>query len=136
MRASGKVNLIGLVLVLAIVTGLYLVWMLSPAYLDNFDIREAVGGSFHESGRVSDDQIRNRILDVARRVGTHQRQNELGEWVEATGLGLTPEQITVERDPVLKRILIRVSYARAMELKGLNRTHTIQFVEEREGPIP
>ena len=135
---SGKVNPVTLVLILAVVGGIWAVIDLSPAYLDQFDVDEAVASAVNTAakGRLSDEQLATQILTKLNRVGKHWEEDSNGEQSELLGLGLTEDNVTVERDTVANRISIAVEYDRMMQLKPLSRLVKLHFSSKREGAIP
>jgi hypothetical protein len=135
VRATGKVNLIAVVIVAAMAGAIYWTVMFSGVYLDNMDIKTEVVGAYNEAGRKLDPQLMARILDRANHVGTHKEDDGYGRIVEKKGLGLTDENVTIERDDVQKRILIRVEYDREVQLKPLQKIRRVHFNVSKEGPI-
>lgn len=135
---SGKVNVVSLLLVVAVVVGIWAAIGIAPAYLDNFDVEEAVASAVNSAakGGWSDEQLANQILGKLNRVGTHWGEDSFGNQTELPGLGLTPENVTIERDMVANRITIAVEYDRAMKLKPLERRVEIHFASQREGTLP
>ncbi len=136
MRAYGRVNLIGVAIVAAIVGGLYYGITVMPVYLDNLDIREVVAGCYNESGRINDEMIKARIKGTASRIGKHMAEDGFGTLVEAPGLGLTDDQITVARDEVRKTILIRVEYDQEVVFWPGKKKKRIHMVTAKDGTVP
>lgn len=139
MPTSGRINLFSLALVGAIFTGMYIVVVFAPAYADDVDVREAVTAAYNSSGRQPDDELRRMIqdrLNQAPGVGTHKEDDGFGNIVERPGLGLTDEQVIIERDEVRGMISIRVEYARDVLLRPTKRIYKLAFSVRKEGPIP
>ena len=137
MKPYGKVNLVALALIAAVVGGLWYGICVAPAYLDNLDVSEAVAASIAKAKNfATDETIRGTILQASRRVGTHKADDGYGNITEQTGLGLTDDNIEIIRDSVQNMIQIRVEYEREMELKPLNRVVRLRFAVHKEGPIP
>lgn len=138
MRPSGRINLVSLALIAAVGAGFYWVFIFSPVYLDNLDVREAIDVAYNLSPRTSDEILRRTILERLNQptLGSHQEDDGFGNLSVVGGLGIKPEQVIIERDEVRKRILIRVEYEREIQLKPTERVRTIQFDPEKEGPIP
>ncbi len=136
---SGKVNPVSLVLILAVVGGIWAVVDLAPAYLDHLDVDEAVTSAVNTAGkgRWSDEQLTKQILGKLDRVGRHWEEDaSSGEPAELLGLGLTEENVVIERDTVANRISIAVEYDRMMQLKPLSRLVKLHFSAKRDGAIP
>jgi hypothetical protein len=136
MRAHGKVSLVSTALMAAVAGGIYWVVIFAPVYLDNLDIKDVVSACYNDSGRANDEMLRRRITEVAERVGTHQAEDGFGRLIDAPGLGLDPEQITLFRDEVRGTILIQVEYDQEVQLKPLQKKQRIHFSTVKEGPVP
>ncbi len=130
----GRIELGNLVLIAAFVGFVYAVWMFSTPVLDNLDVKEAIDVALNQAQR-SDDQLERVILSRLSKVGTHQAEDDFGNVVEKPGLGLSEENIYVERNEVAGTLLIRVSYDRVVQLKPSKSTYTFSFSPEKEGPI-
>src|SRR5947209_8298304 len=117
MRAAGKVNLVALVLLAGAAGAIYWLIFFIPVYLDNIDVKNAVEAAYNRAASLDDVTIRGQIKAEASRFGTHIEDDGFGNMVEKQGLGLTDEQIVIERDEVLKTVLVRVDYAREVKLK-------------------
>ncbi len=137
MRPSGRVNVVSLVLILALIIGVWLAVHLSKPYLDNLNVKDSVASAYSDVllGRT-DEQIRNRIIEELNgaKVGTHKEYNGYGELVEVPGLGLTAENITIERDDVRRTVRIRIEYDREVKLSPLAKVITLHFNPEKKGP--
>ena len=123
VRPSGKVNLIGVVILGAIAYGIWWVVTFSGVYLDNIDVRDAVEGAYNESGRKDDAtliSIMKNQLNLST-LGKHEETDEFGVTSEKGGLGLTDENFTISRDDVTKRITITIQYQRKVSLKPLKK---------------
>ena len=118
--------------------GVLVVWagiIFVPVWADNFDVKEGVAAAFNRAGRDSDEQMRATIRTYTEKVGTHKETDEFGYLVEKTGLGVTDEQITIERDTVRNRVLVQVNYVREVKLKPLKKVVKWAFEVKREGPV-
>jgi hypothetical protein len=137
VRPYGKTNLVTVFLLLAVAAGIWLGALFSQPYLDNLNVKDAVAAAYADVnlGRT-DDQIRNRILEEVNspKVGTHQERDRFGELVTAPGLGLTAENITIERNDVNRTVRIRVDYDRDVRLKPLQKVIRVHFNPEKKGP--
>lgn len=133
MRPTGKVNLIGLAIILGLVAGVYSVVVFSAAYLDNMDVMDAVASAYNQVGQRSDDQIVIDLKATLSRIGTHRELNEEGVLVEAPGLGVDDEGITFEKNPANNEYLIGVRYVREVRLKPSRRWVKLRFFPSKKG---
>jgi hypothetical protein len=136
MRPYGKINLFGLILLAAIVGGLYAVVMLGPIYADNIDVQEAVNQAYNLYGRNPDERVRDSIRDKLRNVGTHVETDEFGYEKILPGLALTDEQIVFDRNDPANTVRIEVNYERVVELKPFKKIIVLDFHPSKEGPLP
>ncbi|MFE8599233.1 hypothetical protein [Archangium violaceum] len=130
---SGKISFGGLVLLILVVGGLYLGVMLIPVYADNFDVKEAVAVAFNRSPTSDDDMLRKVIIERTSQVGTHWDTDKFDQDVLVPGLGLTDENITIERSTVSPNVRIEVDYERRVQLKPTNNVRVIRFHVVKEG---
>ena len=136
MRASGKVNVFGLLLFGATAAGLYWALVVGPLYIDNMDVSESVAKGFGQRGNLSEERIRTQLATDLRqlRFGEHQEYDRsTGEMKTEVGLDIPDEQILVQDDVVRKELLIRVTYNREVVLWPSKKKRTIHFVVERKG---
>ena len=130
---SGKISFGGLVLLLLVVGGLYLGVMLIPVYAGNFDVKEAVAVAFNRSPTSDDDMLRKVIIERTSQVGTHWDTDKFDQDVLVPGLGLTDENITIERSTVSPNVRIEVDYERRVRLKPTNNVRVIRFHVVKDG---
>jgi hypothetical protein len=134
VRDSGSVNVVGLLMLAAIVSGIYFGVMLSGAVLDNMDVQGAVDIASNQSAR-DDDVLRNIIKDKLRYVGTHQEDDGFGNLKVEKGLGLTDDDILIDRDEVKGTVSIKVVYTREVELKPFKKIMTLHFHPGKTAPV-
>lgn len=133
-RVSGKVNFFGLLMVLALIVGVYVVAMVAPVYLDNMDVQKAIQAAINQPGGKNDDGAMRRFIKYeTRTIGSHVETDGSGEPVEQAGLGLTDDQISIER--TASEATIQIDYERAVNLKLLGRTVRMQFHPRKTGPL-
>ncbi|WP_152622591.1 hypothetical protein [Archangium violaceum] len=130
---SGKISFGGLVLLILVVGGLYLGVMLIPVYADNFDVKEAVAVAFNRSPTSDDEMLRRVIIERTSQVGTHWDTDKFDQDILVPGLGLTDENITIERSTVSPNVRIEVEYERRVQLKPTNHVRVIRFHVVKEG---
>lgn len=137
MRNAGKVNLMTLVLLALIAGGLYFVVMVAPFYVDHMDVKEAVAAAHNLAGRNNNDGVlRAEIRGRTTRMGEHLERDTWGVEKVVPGLGLTDDQITIERSGVTQNVRIEVAYDREVRLKPTNYIHTMHFSAVLEGIPP
>jgi hypothetical protein len=134
VRDSGKVNVVGLLMLAGIVGAIYFGIMLAPAYTDNMDVSGAIASAYNQSAR-DDDVLRNIIQDKLRYVGEHEEDDGFGNVKIAQGLGLTDDDILIDRDTVNDTIRIEVDYTRKVELKPFKRILLLHFHPNKSGPV-
>ena len=135
-KPYGKINLIGLVLILAVVGAIYAVVILSGPYVDNMDVKEKVDAAYNQSHRRTDDELKKFIVTETSTFGEHDEDDGFGNVKTVRGLGITPDNITIERNDVTNTILIRVDYDRKVILSPTNKVKYIHMHVQHQGPIP
>lgn len=133
-RATGAVNPLSVLIIAAVVGGLYWLIMFGPKYLDNLDVKEAVDIAIATAKDRGDDALVVTIISSMAKVGWHREEDpESGDLVEKPGLGLAPENIVVERNEDAKTIRITVSYTRDVHLVPFNKWTQARFTVEKGG---
>lgn len=131
---SGKVSFGGLVLLTLVAGVIYLGVMFAPLYVDNFDVKEAATIAFNRVQQgLDDDGIRTVIIERTSRVGSHWERDQFDRDILVPGLGLTAEQIHIERSGVTAHIRIQVDYSRRVRLKPTKAVRTVNFHVVKEG---
>ncbi|HLM46756.1 MAG TPA: hypothetical protein VK458_22990 [Myxococcaceae bacterium] len=121
-------------LLLLVGGGIYLGVMLVPLYIDNFTVKEAVTVAHNRVAQgADDDSIRNVIIERTSRLGYHWERDRFDQNIRMPGLGLQPEQITIERSMVTPSIKIQVDYERRVRFVPSKYVRTIRFRVAREG---
>jgi len=127
------VNLVNLTLFAAHVSGVYLLWIWVPLWLDDLDVREALAAAVGQLGDPAhDDRVRLLAAGRLATVGTHWEERD-GKQVEVQGLEVHPEDIQIEREGRLGRASL--DYDRTVKLKPLEQYWTIHFHTMREGRL-
>lgn len=136
MRPTGKVNLVGVAILAALVFAGWYGFTYSPAYMDNLDAEKAVEAGFNAMKSANDNQVRAEVLARlnARTLGWHREEDEAGNLVKKEGLGIKPEQIFIERDDVNNTATVRVTYIREIERWPLEGSVTKEYTVEKVGP--
>ncbi|MCY1078640.1 hypothetical protein [Archangium lansingense] len=131
---SGKISLGGLVLLTLIVGGIYVGVMVVPFYVDNLDVKEAVAAAHNRAAQgAPDDSLRNTIIERTSDLGTHWERDQFDRDILVPGLGLTPEQISIERSDVTGKVRIEVEYSRRVRFKPTSHVRTLKFRVVQDG---
>ncbi|WNG36569.1 hypothetical protein F0U60_24865 [Archangium minus] len=131
---SGKVSFGGLLLLALLVGGVYLGVTFIPFYVDNMDVKEAVAAAHNRAAQgAPDSTLRNTIIERTSQMGSHWEVDQFDNDVLKPGLGLTDEQILIERSGVTGSVRIEVNYERQVRLKPTDHVHTLRFHVVKDG---
>ena len=135
---SKLVKNLGTLVVLAAVAGaIYVAAKVVPLYVDNLDVKEAVEAAFNLAGRNNNDGIlRAEIRERTSRMGSHVETDKWGNDQVVPGLGLTDDQIVIERSRVTDNVRIEVTYQREVDLSLFNYVHVLELSALKEGIPP
>jgi hypothetical protein len=138
LKVPKFVKNLGVLLVLAaIASAIYVVAKVVPFYVDNMDVKEAVDATFNLARRNANDGVlRAEIRNRTNRMGSHVETDSWGVDHVVPGLGLTDEQITIERSAITDNVRIEVSYQREVEFGLFNYVHVLDMNVVREGLPP
>jgi hypothetical protein len=137
VRDSGKVSLGTLVLLLLLGGAVYFAALYVPLWVDSLDVREAVAAAHNLAGQNRNDAVlRNEIRHRTAQMGTHEETDSFGDTVTVPGLGLTDEQILIERNEVTGSVFIEVDWERVVTLWPTRSEHTFSFSAVKEGIPP
>ncbi|MBF5043979.1 hypothetical protein FGE12_16385 [Aggregicoccus sp. 17bor-14] len=126
-----------LVLLLLLGGAVYAASLYVPLWVDSLDVKEAVAAAHALSGQNTNDALlRNEIRNRTTHMGTHVESDGWGGTRTAPGLGLTDDQILIDRDPVTGSVRIEVSWDRPVTLKPTARVHLFHFRVVKEGLPP
>ena len=130
-------NLGNLVVVAAIAGAIYVAAKVVPLYVDNMDVQEAVEAAFNLAGRNNNDSLlRAEIRDRTSRMGSHVTTDSWGVDHVVPGLGLTDDQILIERSRITDNVRIEVTYQREVDLSLFNYVHMLELRAVKEGIPP
>lgn len=129
---------LGTLAVLAVIVGaIYVVAKVVPFYVDNMDVEEAVAATFNLAGRNNNDGIlRGEIRSRTGEMGSHVETDSWGVDHVVPGLGLTDDQITIERSRITDNVRIEVNYQREVEFALFNYVHVMNMRVVKEGIPP
>jgi hypothetical protein len=137
MRPSGKVSFGNLVLLALLAGALYFGVLLVPLYVDHMDVKEAVAAAHNQSGRNhNDENLKYEIRTRTSQMGSHVEYDRFNNPTVVPGLGLTDEQISIERSGVNGSVRIEVNYTRTVRLKPSQRLYTKRFSAVKDGVPP
>ena len=127
-----------MLLFLVVVAGaIFVAAKVVPVYVDHMDVKEAVDATFNLAGRNNNDGLlRGEIRERTMRMGHHVKTDSWGVDQVVPGLGLTDEQITIERSRVTENVKIEVTYEREVDFSPFNYTRTLQMRAVKEGIPP
>lgn len=121
----------------AIASAIYVAAKVVPLYVDNLDVKEAVEAAFNLAGRNNNDSIlRAEIRERTNRMGSHVETDKWGTEQVVPGLGLTDDQIVIERSRVTENVRIEVTYQREVDLSLFNYVHVMELRAVKEGIPP
>ena len=130
-------NLGTLAVLAAVLCGIYAAMKIVPLYVDNMDVKEAVEAAFNLAGRNNNDSIlRAEIRERTSRMGSHVETDSWGNDRVVPGLGLTDDQIVIERSRVTENVRIEVTYQREVEFSLFNYVHVMELQAVKEGIPP
>jgi hypothetical protein len=129
----GRVNLIGLAMLLAAAAGVYWVVIVGPLYMERFDVVDEVSAAFNQLLQQPPDRVRNTLTVRLEQIGQHSELNDEGQVVVVKGLGLSEDQITVELTGSVRQV--SVTYSRQVVLVPTDKVHTETFTVTKTGNI-
>ncbi len=137
VRQAGKTN-IGMLLFLAVVAGaIFVAAKVVPVYVDHMDVVEAVDATFNLAGRNNNDGLlRGEIRSRTMNMGNHVQTDSWGVDQVVPGLGLTDEQIVIERSRITDNVKIEVTYEREVDFSPFGYTRTLRMRAVKEGIPP
>ena len=135
MRPSGAVNPISVLLVAALLAAVYWAIVAGPMYLDNFTVREIAETTIPRAYQSSDEAL---VQDVVTRlnmneVGWHREDDENGQGLEVPGLGVSAQNVAIERDEAAHHLRVTIRYSRDVRLVPTSKWTTIDFEATKEG---
>lgn len=125
-------------MIVGLIGALYWAVVFGPAYLDNISMREALDVAVHTRGGDEHvvEAVINRVNFGEHAFGYHYEENENGEQVEVRGMGLTADNISVDRNEQAHTLKVMIDYTRPVRLKPTSTVRSVTFHLEQEGPIP
>lgn len=126
-----ETNPLTVLLVVALLGGLFYGFHVGPLYLDNLDVKEACQSAINtwtsEDSLVKGQGALLRRLNLSD-LGWHYAENEDGAEVIKPGLGIPEENMVLEEDPSGLERTCRVTYSRTIQFTPLKKRKTYSYV--------
>ena len=137
MRASGKVNLILVLILGALVYGVWWGVSYGPSKMDHFDVKEAIIAGYNQAKTDNVQNVRQTVMNKLNdnTLGWHYEIDEANVLVRKPGLGIKDEQLTIDKNDVTDMITVSIEYDRVVELKPLEKEEIKHFYFSKTGPL-
>ena len=139
VKPSGKVNILGVLILIGIAGAIYWGVMIGPLYLQRTDAKGELQVGFNKFGLDKVPNIRKVMLlhfNDPELFGKNLQPNEQGVLVEVPGLGVTEDDLEYEPNDRLKELLVRLRYKRTIILRPTSKVKTYNFMVEVKGAYP
>ncbi len=94
--APGRIQFTTILTLLLISVGGYFVWVLLPAYIDNYTLKQDLSGVANEAWhKLGKDELRKQVIEKASGVGTHIEIPPSGLPVTVRGLPIGEDEVVV-----------------------------------------
>lgn len=112
-------------MLLALAAGVYAGVIFGPAYLQHFDVREAVAVAANQAATKDDDTLKAMIVARLNRapLGPHWEVDRRGVEHELPGLGISESDIQITRRTDPPEDIVEVHYRRKVQLRPTDRWH-------------
>ena len=106
-----------------------------PLYMDNMTVRDAVVSAANSAKQETDGRIMVMLLGKVNSpaTGTHRAEDDEGNMVVKGGLGLTEDDVLIERDAETKKIRVKLVYTREFFMWPFKDLKKKRFVVESVG---
>ena len=137
MRPYGKVNLIGVAILAALVYGVWWGITYVPARMDHLDVKESVKAAANQAKTDNEANAKHVLMSKLNNkdFAWHREEDEAGVLQRKGGLGVKDEQVTLQKDDVTNLITVTVEYTREIELKPFDKVEFKQFYFSYSTPI-
>lgn len=138
MNQRGKIQFTTILLILGLVTAGWAAFIWGPIYIDNMTVRQTTTqymSRFTSHSTRGDIDLRQLYVNELNRIGDHVENDEFGNPKKVPGLGITPENITMEYDSVQSIARVGVEYDRTFQLYPFKKWKTIHFSVFKEQPF-
>lgn len=135
MKPHGRIQILTMLLILGVGGVGYWSFFHVPLYLDNMTVRDAVASAANSAKQETDDRIMTMLLNKvnAPTTGTHRSEDDEGNKVVKGGLGLTEDDVLIERDSETKKIRVKIVYTREFFMWPSKELKKKRFVVESVG---
>lgn len=137
VRNNGETNPGTYVVVVLLAAAGFYLYHVAPVYWDNMDAREAASEALSVYILKGEETARAGLMF---RLNNNPNTNHFevdDEGVESIkpGLGLKPEDVTIDVDEKTKKIVVRIQYDRIVEFSPLKKRKVFHLVAEKIGTI-
>ena len=126
-RSAGFIQFSTVLLILGLAVGGYFAYVIAPAYIDNYTLKQDLTGIANQAWRrVGRDELRKQVVDKAATIGSHVEIPEGGLPIVVRGLPVGDDEVTVTCTDAAGdcsgdegEVFIAISYTRIMLLPYL-----------------
>ncbi|MBM4781557.1 MAG: hypothetical protein GQE15_28105 [Archangiaceae bacterium] len=131
-------TLLGYVLALAVVAGIWAGVTFVPFYFDHFEVKDVFNSTFNQFRETGPEHIKERLIDNLDNLpwAKHEELDQFGETQMVKGMGLPEEAITIDFNEQTKVLDMRLEYSRKVSLRPFNKVHILKFVLQRKEKPP
>jgi hypothetical protein len=133
VRRNGETNPVTIIVIIAVIAAGFYGYHVAPVYMDNLEAKGAVEQAFNvywlEGDKNAKDKLLIRLNEKG--VGNHLKVDENGVESWPTGLGVDPDNITIEEQD--GKLTVRVTYDRVIQFDPLKKRKTFHIVAEKVG---
>ncbi|MFL5322573.1 MAG: hypothetical protein ACJ790_23130 [Myxococcaceae bacterium] len=143
MNARGKVGVLHVILLAALLGAAFWGINYGPVYLDNSELKQAAQETFNRAKikEYPDEQLMRLFFEKSNGgggnpgVGTHVEVDQYGVSSVKPGLALKTENARIVRDEVHSILSVEVDYQRTITLWPTKKEKTLTFHIVKEGPL-
>lgn len=135
VRNHGKVNILGILMLLGIAAAAYWAVIIGPIYMQRTDVKGEVTVAFNKFGLDKPDNIVQALIIKLNspEFGKTLAYNEQGVLVEMPGVNITKDDVEFLANDKLKELTIRVHYKKIVKLVPTSKIKTYPFTVEVKG---
>ncbi len=132
-RPRGAFNILTFLLLIALVVSIWGAWLYVPLMLDHIDCKEVVSQAassvFLDGPEIAKARAMARLNGS---IGWHDALDPTtGQTKRAPGLGIDPDQLTIESDRDSNQVQVRLTYRRTIQLRPFQEWRSFDFAAER-----
>lgn len=134
VHAPGRVNLLAVAMIAAVIAAIYWAVVIGPVFLERFDVVDQVSAHFNQLLIDPPEKVRPRLMAELGKIGSYVGvDEETGEQKTLPGLGVTDDDVIVEIEN--NEMRVEVTYSRSVLMPLLNKYHTERFVIRKTGKM-